>query len=70
MGPMVTEFGAQGLPDVKSLKKFIPIKNYGHPTGIAGSTIIPDDQTFLIAQIIRENQSVILSIIHRNISLN
>lgn len=31
MGPIVTEFGAQGLPDVKSLKKFIPEENLFPP---------------------------------------
>ncbi len=31
MGPIVTEFGAQGLPYVKSLKKFIPEENLFPP---------------------------------------
>ncbi len=31
MGPLVTEFGAQALPELKSLKKFIPQKDINHP---------------------------------------
>src|SRR5690554_5173004 len=31
MGPLVTEFGAQALPEINSLKKFIPGKDINHP---------------------------------------
>jgi beta-mannosidase len=52
MGPMVTEFGAQGLPDVKSLKKFIPVKKLRKPDwDFWKYHNFQYDQTFLIAQI-------------------
>jgi beta-mannosidase len=54
MGPMVTEFGAQGIPDVKSLKKFIPIKKLLKPDWEFWKYHnFQYDQTFLIAQIDR-----------------
>jgi len=52
MGPMVTEFGAQGLPEVKSLKKFIPFKKLWKPDwDFWKYHNFQYDQTFLIAQI-------------------
>jgi beta-mannosidase len=54
MGPMVTEFGAQGLPNVKSLKKFIPVKKLWKPDwDFWKYHNFQYDQTFLIAQIDR-----------------
>jgi len=52
MGPMITEFGAQGLPQVKSLKKFIPVKKLWNPDWEFWKYHnFQYDQTFLVAQI-------------------
>jgi len=52
MGPLVTEFGAQGLPDVKSLKKFIPDEKLWSPDWEFWKYHnFQYDQTFLIAQV-------------------
>ena len=52
MGPLVTEFGAQALPDLNSLKKFIPQKDLSDST--KESWTYHDfqyEQTFKIAEI-------------------
>jgi beta-mannosidase len=52
MGPLVTEFGAQALPELKSLKNFIPKKDINHPD--RESWAYHDfqyEQTFNIAQV-------------------
>lgn len=54
MGPLVTEFGAQALPELKSLKRFIPKKDLSNPT--KESWAYHDfqyDQTFKIAEVNR-----------------
>ena len=56
MGPMVTEFGAQGLPEVNSLKKFIPVEKLWKPDWEFWKYHnFQYDQTFLIAQIEKGN---------------
>ncbi len=54
MGPLVTEFGAQALPELKSLKKIIPGKDLDNPA--AESWAYHDfqyEQTFNVAEVDR-----------------
>lgn len=54
MGPLVTEFGAQALPEIESLKKIIPRKDLENPA--AQSWAYHDfqyEQTFNVAEINR-----------------
>jgi beta-mannosidase len=52
MGPLVTEFGAQALPELSSLKKFIPKKDLFPPSWKKWEYHnFQYDQTFLIARV-------------------
>jgi beta-mannosidase len=52
MGPLVTEFGAQAIPELSSLKKFIPVKQLNPPDWDKWTYHnFQYEQTFLIAEI-------------------
>ena len=54
MGPLVTEFGAQALPEFNSLKKFIPQKDLSNPTKESWAYHnFQYEQTFKIAEVSR-----------------
>jgi len=54
MGPLVTEFGAQALPELNSLKKFIPQKDLSNPFKESwGYHDFQYEQTFKIAEVSR-----------------
>ena len=54
MGPLVTEFGAQALPELKSLKKIIPHKELENPAGQSWAYHdFQYEQTFSVAEVDR-----------------
>ncbi len=54
MGPLITEFGAQALPEIKSLKKIIPRKDLENPAGKSWAYHnFQYEQTFNIAEVDR-----------------
>ncbi len=54
MGPLVTEFGAQSLPELKSLKKIIPRKDLENPAGQSWAYHdFQYEQTFNVAEVDR-----------------